>query len=230
MSVSSLAIHTGREARRSTRVSRAIRLTVVGVDYYRGPYHEEVSTVTVNCHGCMYKSKYAMPLDSLVMVALNHKDHSERISTPAHVRWTRQAAINGGLYETAIELKIPGNIWAIDSPPGDWLPFCGPRSLETGEPNAKTIALLGPKSAPSTTKERSIKTAGARAVESVSSPAARSLSQLVADLQHELETMRSRAAECIAREGGTALPNDIRAGLGEEARRIVAEAILSQAS
>jgi len=229
MSNSSLAIHTGREARRSTRVKQAIRLAVVGVDSYRGPYHEEVSTVTVNCHGCMYESKYAVSPNSFVMLELNGKGRdSERISRRGHVKWTQQPAVRGGLFQTAIEFNTPGNIWAIDSPPSDWLPFCGPRSPEADESNAKAVAVLRPESAPTTTKEQSGK-ANARAAESASPPSfgMRPVGQPVGDPHQELETMRYEGAEAIVRERATVLLSNMRAGLREEAKRIVA--ISSQA-
>ena len=71
MSNSLIAINSGRASRRSTRVNRAIRLAVQGLDLYRGPYQEEVSTVTVNCHGCMYESKYEVSPNASVILELN---------------------------------------------------------------------------------------------------------------------------------------------------------------
>jgi hypothetical protein len=66
-----LAITSARGGRRSTRVHRAIKLAVGGMDSFRGPYQEEVSTVTLNCHGCMYESKYEVSPNASVILELN---------------------------------------------------------------------------------------------------------------------------------------------------------------
>jgi len=232
MSNSSLAIHSGRGARRSTRVNRAIRLAVEGVDSFRGPYHEEVSTVTVNCHGCKYESKYEVLPNAFVTLELNGKGQdSKPISTRGHVKWTQRPAERGALFQTAIELDAPGNIWGIDSPPSDWLPFCGPRSPEADGSKAKTVAVLRPEAAPTSTKEDGGKAASPRAAESASprSSVTRPVGQLVGVFQQQLERMLSEAAEAVVQERATALLNDMRAGLREEAKRVVAEATSSQA-
>lgn len=228
----SLAVHSGRGARRSTRINRAIRLAVSGVDSFRGPYHEEVSTVTVSCHGCKYESKYEVLPNAFVILELNGKGKdSKPISMNGRVKWTQRPAEHGGLFQTAIELDAPGNIWGIDSPPSDWLPFCGPRRPEAGESKGKTIAVLLPEAAPSTTKEERGKAASPRAAESVSPPSSgtRPVGHLIGDFQQQMEKMLSDAVEALVREKATALLNDMRAGLREEARRIAAEATASQA-
>jgi hypothetical protein len=228
----SLAIHSGRGARRSTRVNRAIRLDVQGVDLFRGPYHEEVSTVTVNCHGCMYESKYEVSPNAFVILELNGKDQdSKPISTRGHVKWTQRAAQRGGLCQTAIELDAPGNIWGIDSPPSDWLPFCGPGRPEGDGSKAKPLAVLRPEAAPITTKEESGKAVSPRSAESASPPSSgtRPAGELIGGFQQQMERMLSEAAEAVVRERATALLNDMRAGLREEAKRVVAEATSLQA-
>ncbi len=116
--------------RRSTRVNRAVQLAVEGVDSFRGPYHEEVSTITVNAHGCMYESNHEVLNNAFVVLQLNGKD-AKPVSARGHVKWTQRPVQTGGLHLTAIELDAPGNIWGIDSPPGDWLPFCGPLESRT---------------------------------------------------------------------------------------------------
>ena len=74
MSNSSLAVHSGSKTRQSTRVNRAIQLAVEGVDSFRGPYHEEVNTITVNAHGCMYESNHEVLSNAFVVLQLNGKD------------------------------------------------------------------------------------------------------------------------------------------------------------
>ena len=232
MSNSSLAVNSGRGARRSTRVNQAIRLAVAGVDSFRGPYNEDVSTVTVNCHGCKYESKHEVLPHAFVILELNGKGKDSRpISTRGHVKWTQRPDEQGGLFQTAVELDEPGNIWGIDSPPSDWLPFCGPRSPEAEGSKAKTVAVLRPEAAQNTTKEERGKVANPRAPESVPPPSSgtRAVGQLIGCFQQQMEKMLSEAAEAVVREKAISLLNDTRAGLREEAKRVVAEATSSQA-
>src|SRR6202035_1168093 len=44
--------------RRSTRVEKAVPLVVGGVGALREPYQEEVSTLSISCHGCTYQSRH----------------------------------------------------------------------------------------------------------------------------------------------------------------------------
>ena len=48
------------EQRRSTRIDRAIPITVYGANLSQEPYQELVSTLTVSYHGCRYRTKYEL--------------------------------------------------------------------------------------------------------------------------------------------------------------------------
>src|SRR5580700_1448688 len=134
MSNSSAASDLARPLRRSTRINKSVPITVMGVDSYRGPYREEVSTVAVSCHGCRYESKHDVLTNSWVMLELNPTNHgTDTISARGLVKWVKRPQDTTGTYETAIELEDPGNIWGIDSPPQDWLTFCESR-LQQPEP------------------------------------------------------------------------------------------------
>lgn len=223
MSNSSLAIDSGRPARRSSRVNRAIALAVAGVDSFRGPYQEEVSTVTISAHGCKYESKYEVLPNASVILELKGRDNKP-ISTRGHVKWTRRPAETGGLYETAIELDAPGNIWGIDSPPADWLQFNGHPKTEPVA--AKPIAVPRPETNPAA----AIKPAAPRAVE----PATRAsttapVAQLMGSFQQQMEKMLAEVADAAVREKATALLEDFRDGLRDDARKILAEASSSHA-
>jgi hypothetical protein len=229
--ISSLAIHSVRGVRRSTRVNRAIRFSVTGVDSFRGPYNDEVSTVTINCHGCMYESKHNVLPDALVMLELNGKgEDSKPISTRGHVKWTQRPTEHGGMFLTAIELDEPGNIWGIDSPPSDWFAFCGPRSPAADESKPKMVAVLRPEEAPTTTKEKHSKAVNLRATESGPPPSsdAPPVSRLFGGFQQQMESMLSEAAEAVVRERATMLLDELRAGLRQEVTRVVVEATSSR--
>ncbi len=46
------------QKRRSTRIDQAVPLLVQGVGAMREPYQEQVSTLSISCHGCTYLSKH----------------------------------------------------------------------------------------------------------------------------------------------------------------------------
>ena len=229
----SLAINSGRGSRRSTRINQAIRLAVAGVDSFRGPYNEEVSTLTLNCHGCKYESKHEVLPNAFVTLEVNGKaQDSKPISTRGHVKWTQRPTVQGGLFQTAIELDEPGNIWGIVSPPSDWLPFCGPRSVEPEGTKAKTVAVIRPEAPATTSKEDRSKAVSPRAADLVVSPStgAPAVGQLIGGFQQQMERMLSEAAEAAVRERATALLDGMRTGLRDEAKRVVAEATSSRAA
>jgi hypothetical protein len=228
----SLAIHSGRGSRRSTRVHQAIRLAVEGVDSFRGPYHEEVSTVSLNCHGCMYESKHEVLPNAFVILEMNGKgEGSKPVTTRGHVKWIQRPTEHGGLFQTGIELDEPGNFWGLQSPPSDWLPFCGPPSPGAHESKPKTVAVLRPETPPTPTKEERGKAATARAGDSATLPASktRPVGQLIGGFQQQMESMLSEAAESVVRERATAVLDELRAGLPEEVKRFVREATSSGA-
>jgi hypothetical protein len=225
----SLAINSGAGTRRSTRVRQSIQLAVKGVDSFRGPYHEDVSTVTVNCHGCMYESKFDVLPNAFVILELNgESENSEPISRRGRVKWTHRPVERGGLGLTAIEFEEPGNVWGIDSPPSDWLPFSGPRIAESNGTKPKTVAVLRPEAAPSSVKGKSAKETSALSVEPPSqvSSASRTAGESIGGFQEQLEKMLSVAADAAVREKASAHLRDLR----EEAKRAVAETTASYAA
>ncbi|MGA3293849.1 MAG: hypothetical protein ABSE45_07690 [Candidatus Acidiferrales bacterium] len=235
MSNSSLAIHSGRGVRRSTRLNRAIPLVVAGVDSFRGPYQEEVSTITVSCHGCLYESKNEVLPDQSVLLELNGKGPgSKAISTRGRVKWTMRPTEPGGLFRTAIELETPGNIWGVDSPPGDWVPYVTPRPAEAEAPKAKPVSVLRPEAAPApaTTKDDRgrAKTSHGAESNSPAPSATRPVSQLMGGFQQQMEQMLSDAAEVAVRDRTASLLDGVRAELQEDVKRILAEATASQSS
>ena len=142
MSNTSTASDLNRPLRRSTRLSAVVPITVMGVDSYRGPYREEVSTVAVSCHGCRYESKHDVLTNSWVMLELNPTNQgTETISARGLVKWVKRPLDANGTYETAIELEDPGNIWGIDSPPQDWVAFCESRLKEPASAKSKPFAV-----------------------------------------------------------------------------------------
>ncbi len=238
MTNSSLALHSGRAARRSTRVNRAIPVVVAGVDSFRGPYQEEVSTIAVSCHGCRYESKYEVLPEASVILQLNPKTpNSKPISTRGRVKWTKRPE-SGGLFQTAIELEQPGNIWGIDAPPSDWLPFIAQRPVDSDTSKAKQVAVLRPTPGqephPGAAGDPRVKPASPRPAES-NAPAAsaarpaQQVGQLMGGFQQQMEKMLSEVADVAVREKAAALLTDVRTQLRAEAQHILAETNSAQA-
>jgi len=237
---SSLALHSGRGARRSTRVNRAIPVVIAGVDSFRGPYQEEVSTIAVSCHGCRYESKYEVLPEASVILQLNPKTpNAKPISTRGRVKWTKRPE-SGGLFQTAIELEQPGNIWGIDSPPSDWLPFIAQRPSETDTAKAKQVAVLRPTQGadllPGAAADPRATPANPRATisnppaASPARPATQQVGQLMGGFQQQMEKMLSEVADVAVRERTAALLSDMRTQLRAEVQYLLAETSSSQAN
>jgi hypothetical protein len=206
---------------------------VAGVDSFRGPYQEEVSTIAVSCHGCRYESKYEVLPEASVILQLNPKTPDAKpISTRGRVKWTKRPE-SGGLFQTAIELEQPGNIWGIDAPPPDWIPFIAQRPAETDTSKAKQVAVLratlGPDVRPAIATDPRVKPASTRPAESnlpassAARPNAPPVGQLMGGFQQQMERMLSEGADAAVRERTAALLSDMRTQLRAEVQHILAE-------
>jgi len=213
-----------RPLRRSTRLRQAVAFTVTGVDAYRGPYCEQVTAETFSCHGCRYKSKHDVPIDSEVMLELKSELPGEQAVFARGVVKSLERPREGDqniLFSTSIELEEPGNIWNIVSPPEDWLSFCHSRKpmrvylkpTPPVVPDAVTaIVRLEDTSRGELYGDR----------ESIPSltPIERPLSQIMVSFQRQIEEMLSEAAAAAAQKEAVSL----RQGLREEAAGILVEA------
>ena len=238
MSNSPIASTSYRPARRSTRLNEAISMRVEGVDSYRGPYSEEVSTVSVSAHGCKYHSKHQVLSNALVILEMKgEKPNTKPVSARGRVKWV--TGLQGGLFETAVELEDPGNVWGIATPPKDWLPFCGPRTIEIDTAKSKPFAVPRPEPAAPAVKETTPAASEHRPSVANSSDAvarqslasmARPMGQLMGDFQQQMETMLAEVATAAVREKTIVLLDDVHNKLRQEAKAVLAEATASQAA
>jgi hypothetical protein len=217
--------HPGRSLRRSTRLNQIISLTVVGVDSYRGPYREEVSTLTINCHGCRYRSKHEVFTNAWVILELPAKKlGGPPITSRGIVKWVERSVNEAGPQLTAIELDEPGNIWGIIAPPSDWLKYCGRRVPVGSTAKPKPFAVL------------KSKTPGAVAVEATTSsspPVAstdRPPGRLMGDFQRQMEQTLFDTANTVVRERTTSVLGEVRASMRDEAKCLLSEAAAAQAT
>jgi hypothetical protein len=119
-------------ARRTTRIRHAVQVKVTAIALPHGLCSEEVAADTVSCHGFSFKWKYDVPVDSKVVLELYDRSQTgQPVFARGVVKWRerRSQPDKNNLFHTAIQLERPENIWKVDSPPADWLPFSKPEYL-----------------------------------------------------------------------------------------------------
>ena len=231
MANTSAAGNSYRAARRSTRRDQAVLITVSGVDSRRGPYSEKVSTLIISCHGCKYPSKYQVLPDAWVTLELTpEKADSPKVSARGRVKWVQRNGESGGPFYTAVEFEEPHNIWKVDLPPEDWLPFCGERKRTIETPQAKPFAVPRPELTAKTPEPENAAVVVAR--ESLlAQPASsrnRAVGQLMGGFQQQMEIMISELAPAAVRENTAAIVDEIRVTLRDDAKTIFSEVAASQ--
>jgi len=110
--------------RRSTRIVQAVPLVVTGVDALGRPFAERTSTLIINCHGCRYQSKHYVLKNMWVNLEVPHAEpgHPPR-RVRGKVAWIQRPRTVRQLFQVALELEAPGNVWGIGFPPEDWFSF-----------------------------------------------------------------------------------------------------------
>jgi hypothetical protein len=142
--------------RRSTRIVQAVPLQVTGVDALGRPFVERTSSLILNCHGCRYQSKHYVLKNMWVKLEIPHADSDQPSRTVrGRVAWIQRPRTVRQLFQVALELETPGNVWGIGFPPEDWFGFVeadksqasesgGPANLGHSIPSsAPPAALLG---------------------------------------------------------------------------------------
>lgn len=227
----SVASKSNREARRSTRRDQAILITVSGVDSCRGPYSEKVSTLTISCHGCKYQSKYQVLPDALVTLELTSEaSDSPKLSARGRVKSVLRDYDTGRPLYTAVEFESPYNIWKIDSPPDDWLPFCEEPKQKIEALPTKPVAVMRPEPAPPISEAESAMAINPGvAMRTPQMPSGnRLVGQLMGEFQQQMEIMISEAAAAAVREKTASILDDIHANLRDDAKSILMDMSASQ--
>jgi len=110
--------------RRSTRIVQAVPLIVSGVDALGRPFTERTSTLIVNCHGCRYQSKHYVLKNMWVALEVPSPEAGQPPhSVRGRVAWIQRPRTVRQLFQVALELELPGNVWGIAFPPEDWFAF-----------------------------------------------------------------------------------------------------------
>lgn len=110
--------------RRSTRIVQAVPLAVTGVDAIGRPFTEHTSTLIINCHGCRYQSKHYVLKNMWVKLEIPHPGSGQPLRmVRGRVAWIQRPRTVRQLFQVALELETPGNVWGIAFPPEDWFAF-----------------------------------------------------------------------------------------------------------
>src|SRR6202162_4362360 len=110
--------------RRSTRIVQAVPIAVTGVDAIGRPFTEHTSTLIINCHGCRYQSKHYVLKNMWVKLEIPHPDSAQPARVVrGRVAWIQRPRTVRQLFQVALELETPGNVWGIAFPPEDWFAF-----------------------------------------------------------------------------------------------------------
>src|SRR5215813_5641771 len=149
--VSDTVINASSELRkrRTTRIVQAVPLGVTGVDALGRPFIERTSSLIINCHGCRYKSKHYVLKNMWVTLEIPHPETGQ---APRQVRgrvaWIQRPRTVRQLFQVALELELPGNVWGIGFPPEDWMSFGVPATGPKQHANEDEIHAVPSEKAP----------------------------------------------------------------------------------
>jgi hypothetical protein len=110
------------EKRRTTRVVKHVPLTVTGTDALGQSFRVVTETVSVSCHGCKYRSKQYVPKYATVSIEIACPGLPLRVVS-GRVIWIQRPRKIKQEFEISLEFDKPENLWGIDPPPEDWVPF-----------------------------------------------------------------------------------------------------------
>lgn len=116
--------HPELRKRRTTRIVQAVPLVVTGVDALGRPFQERTSTLTINCQGCRFQSKHYVLKNMWVNLEIpNPEPERPPRTVRGKVVWIQRPRTVRQLFQIALELEVPGNVWGIAFPPDDWFVF-----------------------------------------------------------------------------------------------------------
>ena len=115
--------HHAGDKRRTTRVMQAVPITVKGSDALGQPFKEPTCTVMVNCNGCKFQSKHYIPKDSIITIEIRPRKHNQKPRIlRGRVIWVQRPRTVREVFHIGMEFDVPGNVWNVEAPPGDWFP------------------------------------------------------------------------------------------------------------
>jgi hypothetical protein len=215
----------GAQRRRSTRIVQSVPVTVSGVDALGQPFKERTSTETINCHGCRYQSKHYVLKDSWVTLEIPHPKPGEQPRRArAKIVWIQKPKTIRDLFQIAVELETPGNIWGIAFPPEDWFPITEARAPEIPVPGLPPAApAVAPPPAP---ELRAVPPAGEA---EVSASVARQVERMLAEARQQIQGMIRETAASTATAEASRVMHELSAQMQSAAQQAVEAAAHSAA-
>ena len=213
--------------RRSTRIDQNVPVVVQGVGALREPYQEQVSTLSISCHGCTYQSKHeVIQGETVYLDVITAAEGSVACSSKGRVKWAQKVGTaKERIFQIALELEIAGNIWGVPAPPEDWFAPQIPPATETSAP-ARELKVVSRKeqqtiAAPPEANSR------ATGIEKRENPAAAipALAQLMMGLGEQIQTVASEAATATLFREKSRLIEEFRTQFREEASKGMQAAI-----
>lgn len=214
--------------RRSTRIERALPVEVQGVGSLREPYQEQVSTVSISCHGCTYQTKHEVLQGEIVFLDVKpSNDGSTGNSSRARVKWVNRLAAPERGFQVAVELENAGNIWEIPSPPADWFPV---QKSVANEPAATVrdlrVVTRAEQKIAAAPDAGSARTTGIEK-QNTASPQLASLAQLMAGFGEQMQIMSAEAARDALEKEKSRQMDEFRVQLRDEAAKTMYSVIAS---
>jgi hypothetical protein len=218
------AMNAGEELRkrRSSRIVQAVPLVVTGVDALGRPFVERTSSLIINCHGCRYQSKHYVLKNMWVVLEIPHAEAGQPpLQVRGRVAWIQRPRTVRQLFQVALELELPGNVWGIGFPPEDWGNFVLTVGARSHEPKDQDIVLRLPeKSAEKLTDAKpsaepdlpppaigtdTLHVLPPTSTTDASLQLARQVARLIADAKQQISAAaREAAAQAVATEHQTA--------------------------
>jgi hypothetical protein len=214
------------QQRRSKRIDKAMPIVVQGVGAMREPYQEQVSTLSISCHGCTYQSKHEVIQGETVFLDIKPSNlGAVGCSSRARVKWVQKLGVKERVFQIAVELETAGNIWGVASPPDDWFP---PRMSEAIEPGAagRELRVVARKEQQviTATEGGSDRLSHLERNQAAASPVA-PLAQLMVGLGEQIQIVASDAAAAALVKEKSRLLEEFRSQLREETVKTIQSAI-----
>jgi hypothetical protein len=213
--------------RRSTRIDQNVPVVVQGVGAMREPYQEQVSTLSISCHGCTYQSKHeVIQGETVYLDVIAPAEGSVACSSKGRVKWAQKVGTaKERVFQIALELEIAGNIWGVPTPPEDWFaPQLSPATEAAASSRELKVVSRKEQQAMATTVETNSPSTGMekRDAAAASMPA---LAQLMMGLGEQIQTVASEAATATLFREKSRLIEEFRTQFREEASKGMQAAI-----
>jgi hypothetical protein len=217
------------QRRRTTRIVQTVPIGVAGTDALGQPFKERTSALVINCHGCKYQSKHYVLKNNWVTLEIPHPEAGQAPRTVrARVVWVQRPRTVQELFQVAVSLEVPGNVWGVAFPPDDWFPYpeeAAPSLPAPGQPEAEPPAAAEEAAAPAG-KVRMLPAPPGPSPEAMAT-VERQVQAMIAEARRQIQdAVRNAASTAVTAETGKLL-RDVESQLRIAARKSV-EAVASQ--